>query len=65
MEINYSVDNNIAKYSKIIKEDDEKISWAADGYGLEFEYRYQNEKNPEKRKKEVKKFIEELDFEDR
>ena len=49
----------------IYKEDEEKISWASDGYGLDFEYRYKKEKNPNKRKEEIKKFVEELDFEDR
>lgn len=49
----------------IYKDKQDDISFAIDGYGLDFDYRYKNEKNPEKRKNEVKKFIEELDFEDR
>ena len=49
----------------IYEENAEEIAWQIRGKGIEFEYRYNNEKNPQKRKKEVKKFIEELDFDER
>ena len=49
----------------LYEENADEIAWQIYGDGYEFEYRYKNERNPEKRKKEVKKFIEELDFEDR